>query len=164
MRNICLYPSRSTQRTPWIFAKNIIKATAKTFQPKLFIVDKEPLGLKKEVLPTLKWLKRSLPGAKAILGLRDIMDDAATTRSDWDNKGVYQAMEELYSEVWVYGLQDFYDPVQEYGIPQSIAKKMTFTGYIPRRVPDKKSVRKIKVKNGFKRGRQTGRGHGRRRR
>jgi predicted glycosyltransferase len=129
--------------------KNIIKATAKTFQPKLFIVDKEPLGLKKEVLPTLKWLKRSLPGAKAILGLRDIMDDAATTRSDWDNKGVYQAMEELYSEVWVYGLQDFYDPVREYGIPQSIAKKMTFTGYIPRRIPDKKSVRKIKTKNGL---------------
>ena len=30
--------------------KNIIKATAKTFQPDLFIVDKEPLGLKKEVL------------------------------------------------------------------------------------------------------------------
>ena len=129
--------------------KNIIKATAKTFQPKLFIVDKEPLGLKKEVLPTLKWLKRSLPGAKAILGLRDIMDDAATTRSDWENKGVYQAMDELYSEVWVYGMQDFYDPVKEYGIPESIAKKMTFTGYIPRRVPDKKSVRKIRTKNGL---------------
>ena len=38
--------------------KNIITATAKTFQPHLFIVDKEPLGLKKEVLPTLQWLRR----------------------------------------------------------------------------------------------------------
>ena len=48
--------------------KNLIKATAKTFQPQLFIVDKEPLGLKKEVLPTLKWLKRSLPSTRTILG------------------------------------------------------------------------------------------------
>ena len=36
---------------------DIIKATAKTFQPDLFIIDKEPLGLKREVLPTLKLLK-----------------------------------------------------------------------------------------------------------
>lgn len=39
---------------------NIILATAKTFKPDLFIVDKEPLGLKKEVLPTLIWLKNKL--------------------------------------------------------------------------------------------------------
>ena len=34
--------------------KNIILATAKTFQPSLFIVDKAPLGMAKEVLPTLR--------------------------------------------------------------------------------------------------------------
>jgi predicted glycosyltransferase len=34
---------------------NIILATAQTFRPNLFIVDKEPHGLKREVLPTLKW-------------------------------------------------------------------------------------------------------------
>ena len=46
--------------------KNIITATAKAFQPHLFIVDKEPLGLKKEVLPTLRWIRRSLPHARTI--------------------------------------------------------------------------------------------------
>ena len=81
--------------------KNIITATAKTFQPQLFIVDKEPLGLRKEVLPTLKWLQRCRPNTRAILGLRDIMDDAATVKKDWDEKGVYQVLESLYSEIWV---------------------------------------------------------------
>ena len=131
---------------------NLIKATAKTFQPHLFIVDKEPQGLKKEVLPTLKWLKRSLPGTRTILGLRDVMDDAESTRKDWLDKGVYQVMEDLYSEIWVYGIRDFYDPITEYRIPETISKKMTFTGYIPRRVPGKKTVNKIKRKHGANKG------------
>ena len=53
--------------------KNIITATVKSFQPQLFIVDKEPLGLKREVLPALQWLRRSRPAARTVLGLRDIL-------------------------------------------------------------------------------------------
>ena len=60
--------------------KNIITATAKSFKPHLFIVDKEPLGLKKEILPTLQWLRRCRPDTRSILGLRDIMDDAETVK------------------------------------------------------------------------------------
>jgi hypothetical protein len=50
---------------------NIILATARTFQPNLFIADKEPLGLIREVLPTLEWFKESSPSTVTILGLRD---------------------------------------------------------------------------------------------
>jgi predicted glycosyltransferase len=126
--------------------KNIIKITAKTFQPNLFIVDKEPLGLKKEILPALRWLRRSLPGTKTILGLRDIMDDASIIRKDWEENGVYQVMEELYNEIWVYGIREFYDPIREYSIPESISRKITFTGYIARKVPGKAAAGRIKEK------------------
>jgi predicted glycosyltransferase len=126
--------------------KSIILATARTFQPELFIVDKEPLGLKREILPTLQWLKRARPQTRTILGLRDVMDDADLIRQDWEEKGVYQAMAELYSEIWVYGIQDFYDPVREYNIPEDVSRKMTFTGYIPRRVPSDKETRKVRRK------------------
>ena len=37
---------------------SIIQHTAEIFDPDLFIVDKEPVGLRGEVLPTLKALKR----------------------------------------------------------------------------------------------------------
>jgi predicted glycosyltransferase len=127
--------------------KNIIKTTAKTFQPDLFIVDKEPLGLKKEVLPTLKWLKRGLPRACTVLGLRDIMDEASVVQKDWEDKEVYEVMEELYDEIWVYGNREFYDPIKEYSVPESVSRKMFFTGYIPRKVPSKKVVRKTKKKH-----------------
>ncbi len=73
--------------------KNIITATAKTFRPDLFIVDKEPLGLKKEVLPTLEWLKKHLPRSRSILGLRDVMDDRVVVRRDWEKKGIYRMID-----------------------------------------------------------------------
>ncbi len=124
--------------------KNIITATAKAFQPHLFIVDKEPLGLKKEVLPTLRWIRRCLPHSHTILGLRDIMDDADTVRRDWAKKNVYRNLDELYSEIWIYGNQDFYDPVEEYAIPETVKQKMLFTGYIPRTTPNRKAARRIR--------------------
>jgi predicted glycosyltransferase len=129
--------------------KNIITATVKTFQPQLFIVDKEPLGLKREVLPALQWLRRSRPSTRAILGLRDIMDDAASTRREWQEKGVYQVLEDLYSEIWIYGNQEMYDPVREYGISAAVSAKVHFTGYIPRKVPSPEGVQSIRREQGL---------------
>ncbi|KJS01470.1 MAG: hypothetical protein VR65_08595 [Desulfobulbaceae bacterium BRH_c16a] len=74
---------------------NIILATAKTFRPHFFIVDKEPLGLKREVLRTLEWLREFSPSTVTILGLRDILD-------------------ELYDEIWIYGNRNIYDPIEPY--------------------------------------------------
>jgi predicted glycosyltransferase len=115
--------------------QTIITATAKAFQPHLFIVDKAPLGLKREIVPTLQWFRRSHPHAQTILGLRDIMDDAESTQKDWEDKGVYDVLDQYYSEIWVYGKQEFYDPINEYHIPEQTAQKIVFTGYIPRAVP-----------------------------
>lgn len=124
---------------------NIILATARTFQPHLFIVDKEPLGLKREVLPTLEWLKESSPSTVTILGLRDILDDSEVIQNDWREKNVYSYLDRLYDEIWVYGNQDIYDPIEMYKIPEQIHERIQFTGYIPRKklkLETKFSVRK----------------------
>jgi len=111
---------------------NIILATAKTFKPDLFIVDKEPLGLKREVLPTLEWLKQNTPQTRMILGLRDILDTPSVITSDWRARDIYGYLDELYDEIWVYGNQDIFDPVSLYEFPESIKNRVVFTGYIPR--------------------------------
>jgi len=129
--------------------KSIITATVKSFQPQLFIVDKEALGLKREVLPALQWLRRCRPRTRTILGLRDIMDDAQTTRLEWQEKGVYQILEELYSEIWVYGIQDLYDPIREYGLADAVSSKIHFTGYIPRKVPAPEGVQNVRKEHGL---------------
>ncbi len=124
---------------------NIILATAKTFQPHLFIVDKEPLGLKREVLPTLEWLKEASPSTMTVLGLRDVLDDAQVIQNDWREKKVYSYLDQLYDEIWVYGNRDIYDPIEMYKIPANIQDRVIFTGYIPRKTVStktKQSVRK----------------------
>jgi predicted glycosyltransferase len=115
--------------------QNIILATAQAFKPSLFLVDKAPLGLKREVVPTLRWLREHCPQTHVVLGLRDIMDSPKSTITEWRKKNIYEALDTLYSEIWVYGSRDIYDPVQEYDIPAHIALKMHFTGYIPRQIP-----------------------------
>ncbi|MBT8329628.1 MAG: glycosyltransferase [Desulfofustis sp.] len=111
---------------------NIILATAQTFKPDLFIVDKEPLGLKREVLPTLEWFKQSTFRTRTILGLRDILDDPSVIVTDWQERDIYSYLELLYDEIWVYGNQQVYDPVSLYRFPEGIKDRVVFTGYIPR--------------------------------
>ena len=122
--------------------KNIILSTCKAFKPDLFIVDKVPSGLKNEVLPTLKWIRKSLPCTRVVLGLRDILDDAGSTRADWERKKFPEILRDFYSEIWVYGEQRLYDPITEYDFPEDIAAKTIFTGYIPRKVPKTRKVRR----------------------
>lgn len=111
---------------------NIILATAQTFKPDLFIVDKEPLGLKREVLPTLEWLKETTPATRTVLGQRDILDDPQVIISDWQDRDIYTHLAKLYDEIWIYGNREIYDPVTLYGFPENIKDRVVFTGYIPR--------------------------------
>lgn len=120
--------------------KKIILATTQAFRPDFIIVDKAPLGLKREVVETLHWLRSDFPSCKCILGLRDIMDSSRSTIEDWSGKGIYDAMEHLYDEIWVYGCREFYDVITEYDIPVQVASKVHFTGYIPRKVPNAEDI------------------------
>jgi predicted glycosyltransferase len=120
--------------------QSIILATAKAFRPDVVIIDKAPLGLKREIVPTLRWLRDKMDTTKVVLGLRDIMDSPQSTIDEWRKKNIYQVLDELYSEIWVYGDQQLYDPVKEYAIPPQVAAKIHFTGYIPRKMvqPEKR--------------------------
>jgi predicted glycosyltransferase len=123
---------------------NIILATAQTFRPNLFIVDKEPLGLKREVLPTLEWLKENSPSTVTILGLRDILDDSSVVQKDWQEKNIYSYLQQLYDEIWIYGNRDIYDPIEMYKIPVAIHDRIKFTGYISRKIVRPESKTRIR--------------------
>lgn len=112
---------------------SIIRSTAEAFDPDLLLVDKEPLGLKGEVLDTLKMLKKR--GATLVLGLRDVMDEPMLLRKEWEGRNVIPIMRDLYDEIWVYGLPQVYDPLSELDVPQSVRDKMIYTGYLPRTLP-----------------------------
>jgi predicted glycosyltransferase len=111
----------------------IIRHTAEAFRPNLFLVDKEPLGLKSEVVPTLAMLKQM--GSRLVLGLRDIMDEPTLLSREWEHKQVMPALENVYDDIWVYGLEAIADPLAGLDCPPSVLRKMTYTGYIRRTLP-----------------------------
>jgi predicted glycosyltransferase len=111
---------------------SIIQHTAEEFAPDVFIVDKEPVGLRGELLPTLKVLKRR--GTRIILGLRDVMDEPRLLEPEWQRKKVLPALREFYDEIWVYGLPQICDPLEGISLPTSVRRKMVYTGYLQREV------------------------------
>ncbi|MBA3506003.1 MAG: hypothetical protein H0T80_09545 [Betaproteobacteria bacterium] len=111
----------------------IIRQTAESFRPDLFLVDKEPLGLQGEVAATLSMLKAK--GTTLVLGLRDIMDEPKLLLREWERKQVLPALEHLYDQIWVYGLDSFADPLEGVLCPLAVRRKMVYTGYLRRAVP-----------------------------
>ena len=112
---------------------SIIRHTADIFDPDVFIVDKEPLGLRGEVTETLEMLKKR--GTRLVLGLRDVMDSPTLLAPEWQRKNAMPALRRLYDEIWIYGLPQICEPLADLPMPRSVADKMTYTGYLRRNVP-----------------------------
>jgi len=113
--------------------ESIIFHTAETFRPDIFLVDKEPTGLQGEVTSTLKMLKQQ--GTLNVLGLRDIMDEPTKLKIEWERKQVAPVLEQLYHEIWVYGLADMGSPIEDQDLSASIVNKISYTGYLDREIP-----------------------------
>ena len=109
---------------------SIIMHTAEFYDPDLFIVDKEPLGLRGEVEDTLRLMKSR--GTQCVLGLRDVMDDPDLLSTEWERKNTVPALSEYYDDIWVYGLPQICDPLEGIILPPSVRRKMTYTGYLKR--------------------------------
>ena len=113
---------------------SIVEHTAKIFDPDLFLVDKEPLGLRGEVKSALAMMRAR--GTPCVLGLRDVMDDPAMLATEWQRKNVMPALTDYYDSIWVYGLPQICDPLDGLGVPDSLRRKTTYTGYLHRHVPE----------------------------
>ena len=99
----------------------IIRDTADIYRPDLFIVDKEPLGLRGEVGPTLRMLKER--GTPLVMGMGDVMDDPSQLAAEWERKHVVPALRDLYDEIWVYGLPQINKPMAGIDLPLSVRHK-----------------------------------------
>ncbi|MFV2093528.1 MAG: glycosyltransferase family protein [Hyphomicrobiales bacterium] len=114
--------------------ESIIKHTADVFDPDIFIVDKEPLGLGGEIENTLHMLKQR--GTRLVLGLRDVLDEPELLRPEWDRKNAMPALETLYDDIWIYGHRDIYNPFNGLDPSDAVKAKTVFTGYLPRTLPE----------------------------
>ncbi len=116
--------------------EQLIRGVVRAFDPALFIVDNVPLGVDRELLPTLRYLQKRRPQTKVILTLRDVLDDPENIVPVWKKTGVYDALREYFEEIWIAGCESVFDPVQAYAFPSAVARKTRYCGYVVRDAPD----------------------------
>lgn len=108
--------------------QSIIQHTAEIFAPDLFIVDKEPLGLRGEVAGTLDVLRKQ--GTRLVVGFRDILDDPDALAAEWQRKQAMPALRDIYDEIWIYGLPQIHEPLAGLDTPAHVIDKISYTGYL----------------------------------
>ncbi len=112
--------------------KQIIQRTAEVFKPDIFITDKEPLGLRGELEPTLQMLADS--STNVILGLRDVMDSPTALQQDWGKEDTLRKITRYYNRIWVYGPENFWDPLGGLEVEQELFDRLIYTGFLRREV------------------------------
>jgi predicted glycosyltransferase len=107
--------------------QRVIREATLAYSPDLVLVDYRPAGVAGELLSTLRALKRRR--VTLVLLLRDVLDDPINLRTRWRADLAATALEK-YDEIWVYGCQNLYDPILQYGFPETVARKIRFCGYL----------------------------------
>ena len=112
----------------------IIATAEREFQPDLLIIDKEPWGFRHELADTLKAARDR--GARIVLGIRDVLDDADALAREWERKGSIDAIEEFYDEIWIYGISQICRPLAGLGLSPRMESHVIYTGYLRRDAAD----------------------------
>jgi predicted glycosyltransferase len=110
--------------------RSIIRHTAESFRPDIFITDKEPMGLHGEIEETLAYLKAQ--GTRLVLGLREVMDAPELLGPEWARKDLLRKIEQYYDSIWVYGPEGFYDPLEGLLVPPAVRARMRYMGFLRR--------------------------------
>ena len=110
--------------------KQLISHVLLNYAPDIFLVDHMPHGAMGELLPALEAMKHSRIHTQVVLGLRDILDSPDITIKRWQMEGAYDAIERYYARILVFGMQNVYDVVDKYQIPEAEAKKVFYCGYV----------------------------------
>jgi len=112
--------------------ESLIGEAAASFKGGVMFVDHAPLGLCGEITQTLCHLTRGATPTHRVLGIRDVIDESETVKAVWKKQDVLRVLRCCYDLILVYGQQELFDPIRQYDIPDDVAAKMKFVGYIPR--------------------------------
>jgi predicted glycosyltransferase len=107
--------------------EGILAATVESYKPSVLLVDKHPLGVGGELRTALERLREI--GGRAVLGLRDVLDDPATVRAEW-TPAQTSAVLEHYGRVLVYGKESVFDTLRRSALPTELAARSRYCGYV----------------------------------
>ncbi|AXH96346.1 glycosyltransferase family protein [Ornithinimicrobium avium] len=108
---------------------SIVHATLSSFAPDLVVVDRHALGVGGELAPALADLRADRPGARVVLGLREVLDAPQTVAAEWDRTPP-EVVRELFDEIWVYGDPRVHDLRRTGELPAALHDLVRYQGYL----------------------------------
>lgn len=106
----------------------LLRTAVKHFRPDVVLVDKHPFGASGEFKAGLKELRKL--GGRAVLGLRDILDEPTQVLREWQPFRMQDRITEFYDEVFIYGERAIFDAVTAYKFPHALRTKTRYVGYV----------------------------------
>jgi predicted glycosyltransferase len=132
-------PRRLTIPGPDLTAlrSGILAAAVESFRPSVLLVDKHPLGVGGELRTALRRLREG--GGRAVLGLRDILDEPAAVRAEWTPEQTRLVLEH-YPRVLVYGSESVFDTLRASALPPELQPYARYCGYVTTPVPRRRAL------------------------
>lgn len=106
----------------------LLLSAIESFKPDVMLVDKHPFGAGGELKDALSAICKL--GGKAVLGLRDILDDPVTVRAEWAPHNLPAAIPAHYDSVLVYGQETVFDTAAAYQFPAALRERTHYSGYV----------------------------------
>src|SRR6185369_3253467 len=122
--------------------RELAERTIESFHPDLVVIDRDPSHLPSEMEGALSFVREKLPKTRVVWALPDVVGAPGVVSPRWSAGGVYQTLDRLCDEVWVYGVRGVFDQAREYLFPPALAEKVHHTGYLrspavpPHRIPN----------------------------
>lgn len=110
----------------------LAKSAFEAFRPDLVLVDHAPVGMMGELRPLLEAAARRRRRTTVVLGLRDIIDAAASVKEEWSRLDAWPLLESVYDRILVYGDPTVKTTAQELGLPDRLPSKVRHMGYLGR--------------------------------
>ncbi len=120
--------------------RKIAQSALKTFRPGVVIFDDSLLDIPSEMRKVLGCVADELPESKVLWGLPDTLGEPEYVKRQWAANGVFEAFGHA-NEILIYGAESMFDYASAYEMPEPLARKLRYTGYLTRQVNPPQRVR-----------------------
>ncbi len=124
----------------------IFQGAFRTFRPDLVIFDDDMLESRQvqEIEKLAAYISNELSSTKIVWGLSDTLGEPEFVIAQWARSGALRLFDRYADEILVFGAREIFDLAQAYKLPERVARKLVYTGYLTRRTAPRRLGEKVK--------------------
>jgi predicted glycosyltransferase len=114
---------------------SLLLAAFEQFRPDVILIDQSPTGMAGELIPVLRQATRGPRRPRIVLGLREIVDEAARVDAGWSGDGTWTWLGQ-FDDVIVYGDRHVLSTARELDLDNRLPATVTHVGFVAPTMPE----------------------------